>query len=129
MNRDFDLKNFYFGSINEDDRLKIERELLSDSERLLDYLDLKRQIEATALLPMKPSNQVWQRLQTDPRLRRRAVVSAWIGVAAVAATLVFIFLMNYQNSASTKLEEPTHISVDQVLFDSSREQSASLGVL
>ena len=33
---------FYFGAIKEDERLLVEKELLTDSEILVDYLDLKR---------------------------------------------------------------------------------------
>lgn len=116
---------FYFGSLTDDDRLAIERELLTDEEVLLDYFDLKRNIEAARMIPAGPSASLWSRLQPRLNMKTRTFISISIGAAIAAGLAVTFFLRS--NVEITK--QPQNISVDRILFDSSSEQSVSSGVL
>ena len=82
---------FYFGSVSDEDRLIVERELLIDSEVLTDYLDLKRELEVASLSSHEPSASLWQRLKPKTQKQKRVLFSFSVG-AAVAAGLLIFFL-------------------------------------
>lgn len=115
---------FYFGSIDDDARLEIERALLTDEENLISYFDLKREIEAARAVPSGPSPNLWRRLANSKHIRRQTIVSISLG-AALAAGLALFFVLR----TGSDTQEIKAVPVDRVLFDSSAEQSASLGVL
>lgn len=119
----YTLLSFYFGTLSEEQRLDVEREMIEDAEVLLDYLELKRKIEAAASVPSKASERVWKSLQ--PKLRKK---SFWISIsmgAAIAAGFAF-FMYLQTGSESFELKKP---STNNVLFDSSAELPVSSGVL
>lgn len=118
------LLEFYFGSIGDEDRLVVERELLTDEELLVDYLDLKRSIEAAAAIPTQPSRAVRDRLKLRVS-KKNAVISLSIGAAMAAGILLFLFLRDL--SPTTQDYRPP--DMNGVLFDSSGEPSPSSGVL
>jgi hypothetical protein len=112
---------FYFGSVNEEQRLAVERELLADPEALLDYLDLKRKIEAAQDIS-GPTPQLWARLNQKIRPYRKTVFSISVG-AAIAASLLLVWLF---------LAKPAELQNEtgpELLFDSNYEHSLSSGVL
>jgi hypothetical protein len=118
------LKLFYFGSIEENERLKVERELLTDPEALLDYLDLKRKLEAALEVPQFPSQRLWLRLKEKIEPRKRMIFSLSIGAAIAASLLIFSIL----TSKPRKIDQKSSGSTE-VLFDSSRELPVSSNVL
>jgi hypothetical protein len=121
---------FYFGSLSEEERLKVERDLLTDVEVLTDYLDLKRDLEAAPLPSKQPSSALWERLKPKTVQRRRLYLSLSIG-AAVAAGFALILFLQPQPQPQPK-PKPTELmqpSAAKVLFDSSAELPASSGVL
>ena len=78
------LMKFYFGSLEETQRLHIEKEMLKDPEILLDYLDLKRELEAAAIVPQQPSPFLWKRLA--PAQKKKVwIFTVATGLAAAAA--------------------------------------------
>jgi hypothetical protein len=117
---------FYFGSIKDQDRMLVERELLSDSEMLIDYLDLKRSLEHAPMVPQQPSTALYQRLL--PKTSKRKLVF-WVASfgAAAAAAIVAVFFMS-SNPSSTKT--PAHLNEHkEILFDSNSELSINSNVL
>jgi hypothetical protein len=116
--------SFYFGSVNEEERLLIERELLTDSEVLVDYLDIKRKLEAANILDSQPSQSLWHKMKPKNPVQRKVWISFSVG-AAVAAGLVLFFIFQ---TAPDQIEMPQP-SAHRVLFDSSSELPASSGVL
>lgn len=115
---------FYFGSVNEEERLFVEREILTDTEVLVDYLDLKRKVEAAPLPNAHPSPSLWEKLRPKSERQKRT----WISIslcAAVAAGLAFFFLIQ-PVVQTTEMIQP---SADRALFDSSAELPVSSGVL
>ena len=123
MNPNQNLVSFYFGSLSDEARLTIEREMLTDPEVLLDYLDLKREIEGAAQVPQAPSPFVWQRLQAKMKVSRRAKISFAVGLG-VAAAIAALFLLLHR-SVDT---EPT-LGGKAILFDSGSEQLGHSNVL
>jgi hypothetical protein len=117
------LMPFYFGAVEENERLEIERELLSDPEVLLDYLDLKRKLEAAGTVPQAPSPFLWKRLAQNftPKQKR---AFAWIAAAAAAA---FVSWTVFHSLQTTPDESPSIPS--QILFDRGGEQSAVSNVI
>ena len=116
---------FYFGSIDDQERLKIEQKMLVDPEVLLDYLDLKRQMESAALVPQQPSRALWNRLQ--PKLSRRSRITIALGFAvAVAASIVLAFLI-LQKPAANETSGAT--MGEKILFDSDSEHFSHSNVL
>ena len=115
---------FYFGSLTEEDRLRVERELLTDTETLVDYLDLKRSFESSALAIFSPSPSLWQRLKPKTARQKRMYISLAVG-SALAATLAAILLFKSQPQISEDLRPP----MTEILFDSSSELPASTVVL
>lgn len=114
---------FYFGTLGAEERLELEREMLTDPVLLLDYLDLKRELEAAPAVPAEPSPLVWQRLKNHlPQSRRYRF--AWIAglTALAAAAWLFFALPQKSPSASPAQEKGT-------LFDSGREQFGHSNVL
>jgi hypothetical protein len=113
---------FHFGAVTEEQRLEVEQELLTDTETLVDYLDLKRQAESARAVPSRPSSGLWEKIKPTHFPRRRTWVSVTVG-AALAAGLFFYF------QHPTKPVEFSQPSVNRALFDSNAELPASSGVL
>lgn len=116
---------FYFGSLKEGERIQIEREMLTDSEILLDYLDLKRTLEQADSFPSAPSVAVWARLRKRFVTRRKLFLSLSFGAAAAAIVIFFIGLSSH-HSEDAAIVAPVQ---DEVLFDSMGEPSSHLNVL
>ena len=115
------LMEFYFGTLEESQRLQIEKELLQDPEVLLDYLDLKRKLEDAATVPQKPSPFLWRRLQ--PVTKRKTFYAAAIaGLAVAGFACLYIF-------TTPKVENTPLISDNGILFDSGAEHSITSDVL
>ncbi len=53
------LLSFHFGSIEDSDRIWVERELLTHPDVLVDFLDLKRSLELTEPIPSGPETRLW----------------------------------------------------------------------
>lgn len=117
------LLSFYFGSVSDEDRLKIEREMLTDPEVLLDYLDLKREVEGAATVPQTPSPLVWQRLQSKTVISKRTKISLMIGLGVAAAIAALVVFLN-QN-----VEPVPSLNGKAILFDSGSEQFGHSNVL
>jgi hypothetical protein len=113
---------FYFGSLTEDERMHVERALLTDAEALTNYLDLKRDLEAASLGVKTPSRFLWERLKANSATRKTLYFS--VG-AAIAACLAIILLMQTRPKVIEFKQPP----VSNVLFDSSSELPLSSGVL
>ncbi len=124
MNQETRLLSFHFGAIEEEERLAIERELLVDSERLLDYFDLKRQLEAAGAVPSGPSSALWGRLVPHAVRHRRVLISFSVGAAIAAGIAAHLLLQ--PNRELNNYEPP---KINRVLFDASAELPASAGVL
>jgi hypothetical protein len=118
------LLDFHFGSVSETDRLLIEQELLLDSEMLVDYLDLKRQVEAAYVIPPQPSLGLWEKMKPKTQAQRRTWISLSVG-AALAAGLALFFAF-HPVPQEIDLTQPT---ANNALFDSSSELPVSSGVL
>src|SRR5947209_5141220 len=110
------LMPFYFGSIGDRERLLVERNLLTDPETLVDYLEIKRKIESAETLPQSPSIKLWSKLKRQVSPRKKTMVSFSIGVAVAASVLVCWILFS---SPKQRAEVSTNGSA--VLFDSIRE--------
>jgi hypothetical protein len=124
MNTKKILLPFYFGSVSEEERLQVERNLLTDSETLTDYLDLKRELEAASLSMAAPSNGLWEKLKPGTEKQKCVYLSLSLG-AAVAAGLAIILVLQSRPKPTELIQPP----VSKVLFDSSSELPASSGVL
>jgi hypothetical protein len=109
---------FYFGSLEEENRLAVERDLLEDPEILVEYLDLKRSIEAAQTVPQMPSQKLWGRLEKNLTTKKKWLYSLSLGAAIAAALLLFFY---------AKPESQNHAT--EILFDASPELPASSGVL
>lgn len=118
---------FHLGNISEENRILLERELLTDAEILVEYLDYKRKKESAELLPAGPSPFLWKKLSEKFILRKKYVLPVSFGAAAVAALVFIIFLMKPVNVLEQQ-NEPTKSS-SGILFDSSSELPASSNVL
>jgi hypothetical protein len=114
---------FYFGSVSDEDRLIVERELLTDSEALVDFFDLKREMEAVQEVPQHPSNQLWRQLRARLKPRRQLVRSFGLGFAACLLALAAIFLRPRPETLSPPK------TVNEILFDASSELPVNLNVL
>jgi hypothetical protein len=127
--RNENLLPFYFGAIDDNERLKFEQQMLVDPEVLLDYLDLKRRIEGAAAVPQKPSPALWNRLVPKVRLSRKSKITLALGFAvAMAASIVVAFLI-LQKTASIDSSTSAGIQGHSILFDSDSEQFAHSNVL
>lgn len=127
MNQDIKslLLSFHFGSIEDRDRTLVERELLTDSEVLVDYLDLKRNLESAELIPSSPSKSVWFKLQERVQARKKFIIPISFG-AAVAASVLAAVIFFRQPSQETKLQNQPS---EEILFDTRTELPANSGVL
>jgi len=125
MNANPELLSFYLGSVDDNRRLYVEQELLTDPAVLLDYLDLKRELEGATPVPSTPSPAVWQKLKSQiPSSRRTQLSLLWgVSVAAAAAVLFLVF------SNITTVESKHALDLDNHLFDSGREQFSHSNVL
>lgn len=112
---------FYFGSCEGEDRLAMERELLSDPESLVDFLDLKRRLEAAEALPQGPSLKVWKQLQSRWKAHPQKAVPLAFGILLAACAMVlFMFYIHKDIQAPVQ---------PHFLFDSFSELSAASNVL
>lgn len=118
------LQAFYLGTLTEADRLEVERDLLVDSELLLDFFELKRESENVRPVPSGPSPQLWQKLVRTRPSRRQAL---WLSAAAgAAAATLALFWSLQQNAAVENLPAPLQT---KVIFDSSAELPVTSNVL
>ncbi|HEX7675006.1 MAG TPA: hypothetical protein VF412_12585 [Bdellovibrio sp.] len=115
------LVEFYFGTLEESQRLQIEKNLLLDPEMLLDYLDIKREIEDAELIPQQPSAFLWRRMQP---LAKKKSFYLTIAAGLVAATLACFYFIH---TASVK--NNSFVNDDGILFDSGAEHSVTSDVL
>lgn len=113
---------FYFGSIEDGNRLLVERELLTDAEMLIDYLDLKRKLEAAVELPQAPSLTLWNKLQEQIEPRKKMIFSISLGTLLVASIVLFFVFKSEQIDQSPSMRA-------EILFDSNSEHPASSIVL
>jgi hypothetical protein len=115
---------FYFGSIADSERTLIERELLLDSETLVDYLDLKRSIEAAEHFPLAPSASLFSKLQEIIKPKRRFFISLSLGAVAAGVLLIFFVL-------KPKTIDPKNIdqAPEEILFNLRDELPANSNVL
>jgi len=118
------LKSFHAGTVDENQRLKVERDLLTDPEILLDYLDMKRELEFASPVPQLPTQKLWQRLVTQIPRQRKTLISLSLG-AAIAASLVIVSF--YFLRAKPELQKTS--DAPKVYFDSIHELSANSNVL
>jgi hypothetical protein len=122
-----DLLPFYFGTIDDGRRLRMERKLLEEPDALVDYFDLKREIEAALPVPTGPSAQLWRRLSEQvARSPRKAVFAFSLGLAVAACLLVCVLLFSRPGprpAASVSAGE------NGILFDPGRELLGGSGVL
>jgi hypothetical protein len=115
------LLEFYFGSLEETQRLQIERDLLQDPELVLDYLDLKRKIEGANEVPQKPSPFLWQRLQPKTKKQKWSYAAV---AGLVAATVIGFYIFR-----SAPTDQSALIGDNGILFDSGSEHSVVSDVL
>lgn len=115
---------FYFGSIEDSDRLMIEKELLTNPDILLDFFDLKREIEAAQLIPQKPSYKVWDRLKKNipPQKSYFLKLSLGMGIALIILCMSLFFIKSKDKNILTKMP-------NEIIFDSNNELPASSNVL
>ena len=115
---------FYFGAIKDQDRIIVERELLTDSEVLVDYLDLKRNIEAAEEFPRVPSKVLWFRLKKYIEPKKKTVFSVTFGAVIAAAVLIcWVFL------TKSKYDFEPNLKSNEILFDSRNELPVNSNVL
>ncbi len=116
------LLEFHFGLLDENQRLQLEKEMITDPEMLINYLDLKREVEGNALIPQQPSPFLWQRLQRVSVKKKSWFIAFAVG--AVAATLACFYIL-----AQPKGEIVPFTRDHSILFDSSAEHSFASDVL
>ncbi len=114
---------FYFGAIEDEKRLIVERELLSDPEILVDYFDLKRKIESAKEIPNGPSQQLWYKLNQGFQPCKKIIYSLSFGLAAVG--LLFFAILLFKGNKTEQM--PTNQG--EILFDLNRELPANSSVL
>lgn len=119
------LLSFHFGAIEDKDRTLVERELLTDSEVLVDYLDLKRNLESAESIPQAPSRSVWLKLQMQVQAKKKIIIPISFG-AAVAASVLAAFIFFHQPSQEIKTQNQ---STEEILFDTRTELPANSSVL
>ena len=116
---------FYFGTLGESERLQTERLLLEAPDALLDYFDLKREIEAAEIIPAQPPARVWRRLSESVRRSpRRTFITVAFGLAVAASVAFCLFFF-----AKPKHTNATHSDTQEILFDPGRDLSGNSGVL
>lgn len=124
MNIDPSLLDFYHGSLTESERLEIERKMLSDPIHLLDFLDLKRELDGAAKVPETPSAYLWHRLAKKIPTSRRAQISLVVGLTFACLLWLSFTLWPKQTFVS---DSSTNES--RTLFDSGHEQPGLSDVL
>lgn len=124
MKKNERLLEFYFGGLEEPIRLQIERELLEDSEVLLDFLDLKRRVESAATIPATPSSFTKSKILTVARKNRKPWIFATATAVAAALILAFSFLLT-PNKVEDSLPKTQH----PILFDSGAEHFSASSVM
>lgn len=115
---------FYFGTLSEAERLKIEQSVLTDTEVLLDYLDLKRQMEAANPVVQQPSAALWRRLQTKIKTSPKTRFALILGISLAAAASLLLFFTTTQTSDMNTPSVQIH-----TLIDSGHEQLGVSNVL
>ena len=107
---------FYFGSINDQDRLAIEQEMLCNEELLVDYFDLKRTIEIASSVPQLPSPSVFISLKALLPKHKKTWINLSIGAAIAASILLF-----YTFKITDETYELKSPSAHRKIYDSSSE--------
>jgi hypothetical protein len=119
------LLEFYYGVVDENSRLTLEQKMLTDQEWVLDFLDLKRELEASTVFPNDPPIELWQRLSHRMSAPRRHWLKLSIGGAIAASILVAILMVSKQtppiNAVST-------ISNKSIVLDLSSRTYGNLNV-
>jgi hypothetical protein len=88
---DSELLPFYFGTLESDQRLQVERRLLEEPDALIDYFDLKRKLEAADILPSQPSARVWSRLSLKiKKTPKKALFTVSLSAALAAGIALFV---------------------------------------
>jgi len=119
------LLSFYFGSLSDAERLKVEQTMLTDTEMLLDYLDLKRQMELATPVVQQPSPALWRRLQAKVKTSKKTQFALVLGISLAAAASLFLFL-----TATEPVSDGNTPSVQiHTLIDSGHEQLGVSNVL
>lgn len=90
------LLEFYYGVVDEKLRLELEQKMLTDQEWVLDFLDLKRELEAATVFPNDPPTELWQRLFQRLSAPRRHWLGLSIGGAAAASIVVALLIVSKQ---------------------------------
>ncbi len=109
------LVEFHFGSLSEEQRLQVEREILTDPEILLEYLDLKRSLEGAELFAEKAPSAVWQRLA--PHTSRRKV---WWSIGLSLATAAMAtFILVFHSVQGPEISQSPNVD-NRALVDSSQ---------
>ncbi len=111
---------FYFGTLDESSRLLVERELLTDPEILVEYLDLKRALESAAPVPQLSSN-LWSRLRYHAKRPKPWLITFSVGAALAAGVFLFVLFFK-ERSVETRFPH-------EILFDLNSELPASTHVL
>ena len=119
------LTEFHFGTLSERERLVIERQMLLDPELLVNYFDLKRELEFAPSVPQEPSADLWRRLRAQVRSKPKffLAISLLTAFASLAVVLVMSARLFPENAASPEMKDKS------ILFDSKSELSTTAGVL
>lgn len=117
------LKNFHFGKINSQQRLNIERELLTDPEFLVDYLDLKRTLEGAEPVPQGPKYDFLESFRSASPRQKKLLVSVSMGALVAACLALLLSSLIYSAKPHPSPQGKT------ILIDSKSELSASSIVL
>lgn len=108
---------FYFGSVQEEERIKVERELLTDPELLLDYLDLKRKIEVAESIPTQVSNNVWLNLKYKMQAKKKFYWPMALGLVTAAVLAIWIVV----DKPAKNPDQQPEVQQTSFLIDSSSE--------
>ena len=124
---DKQLRSFYLGKSSEEERLQIEQQLLVDPVVLLDFLDLKRQLEGAETIPQKPSDFLWRKLSPAFSTPKRKAIAIGFSLLAAASICFFAFSMLIKPKLVVDSDSGAS-SGKRILFDSNFEQPVSSGV-
>lgn len=119
------LLSFYFGSLSENERLIVEKELLMDPGLLTEFFDLKRNIEASDVISQGPSLNVWTSVQTQLTAKKKWMIPISFGAALAASVVAFFIFL--ETPKQEKLETGTNQT--ELIFDSGSELPVSSNVL
>jgi hypothetical protein len=128
MREDFSEKllKFYLGDVGDVERTEVEDALLSSSEKLSEFIALKRAFELDDL-PLEPSRAFRFRLRAEAERRfardNRSFLKIWIPVGAFALVLLVVLgVFKMRNNTSAPISQG-------ISFDSGGDSAVSLSVL